>query len=71
VAENRVTAEDLEVAIKRTSVPGEPRVTAQILEVGVQRVDVYTKARLTAQMCEVAILTGSSSSHRSRAFFLD
>lgn len=71
MAENRVTAETLEVGVVRASVPGDARVTSEVLEVAMVRVDpsVYTFARVSAEVLEVAIMR-SVIRLRSRAYLL-
>lgn len=68
--ENRVTAEMLETAIVRTSVPGDARVTAHSFEVALLK-DVVPggSARVTAQTLEVAIVRATGGARLGDFFF--
>jgi hypothetical protein len=72
MAENRVTAEDGETGIVRSSVPGDARVTAEQGEVALlKNVVPGAFARVTAVMGEAAIWRASVTRPRSRAFWMD
>lgn len=70
MAENRVTAEMMEVGIARSTVPGNARVTAEVMEVAMlKNVAPGAFARLTAQMLEVAIVRPTDNTARAGDFF--
>lgn len=70
MAENRVTAEMLEAAIVRPSVPGNARVTTEMIEVAMlKNVAPGGDARLTAEMLEVAIWRVTSNARAGDFFF--
>lgn len=72
MAENRVTAEMMEVAIARASVPGNARLTAEMIEVALlKNIDPGGNARVTTEFLEVAILvsTGAAGARTGDFFF--
>lgn len=72
MAENRVTAEDVEAGIVRSSVPGVARVTAEDAEVALlKNVAPGALARVTATMAEAAIWRSTTAHTRSRAYVLE
>lgn len=70
MAENRVTAETVETAIIRASVPGDARLTSHSVEVALLK-DVVPGgfARLTVLTVEVAIVRPTGNAARAGDFF--
>lgn len=70
MAENRVTADAVEVGVNRNTVPGDARVTSDMVEVAMLK-DVVPGgfARATAQMVEIGIMRPANQARKGDFFF--